>query len=272
MDDKIFDDIIALVTKQTGIIPRESHKTGIKNFLDKRCKELNLATFADYYEYLNKKPNEFCFFINGATVNETYFFREEAQFTLLKEKILPELRKTAIGKPIRFWSAAASSGEEIYSLYLLATSMGLRTECFASDINTDVLEKCASGKYGANSVRALDGAKFQNLLSPYHDNEKNIVLPERITSKIERKQINLSKREAIFPTNVHIVFVRNVFIYFTLELRKQIIEKIVSTSLLPGGYMFVSMNETALLGNSILPKNLKKCSDGKIFYFQKTNE
>lgn len=272
MDDKIFDDIIALVTKQTGIIPRESHKTGIKNFIEKRCKDLGLLNLAGYYNYLNDQPNEFCFFINGATVNETYFFREEAQFSLLKEKIIPELRLKSIGKPLRFWSAAASSGEEIYSLYLLASSMNVKTECFASDINTAVLEKCAKGEYGSNSVRALDGGKFHQLLTPYRNSEKAIIIPESITSKITREQINLSKREAVFPKNIHVVFVRNVFIYFTLELRKQILEKIVSTSLLPGGYLFVSINETALLTNSIIPKNLKKCSDGKIFYFQKTSD
>ena len=270
MDETIFNNIIALVTKHTGIIPRESHKTGIKNFIEKRCKELNLSSMLDYYNYLNNTPNEFCSFLNGATVNETYFFREETQFSLLKEKIFPELRIALKGEPIRMWSAAASSGEEIYSMYLLAASMGLKTYCIASDINTAVLEKCAKGEYTSNSVRTVDGAKFKNLLAPYQNAEKTIVFPESITSKIERKQINLSKREAVFPANTHIVFVRNVFIYFTLDMRKSILEKIADSCLVPGGYLFVSMSETALLDRSILPKSLEKCSDGKIYYFRKT--
>jgi len=268
MDEKIFLDIIALITKHTGIIPRESHKSGIQNFIEKRCKELGLSGMQEYYFYLNKTPNEFCSFINGATVNETYFFREEAQFSLLKEKIFPALHAKSPALPLKLWSAAASSGEEIYSLYLLALSMGIKTECFASDINTAVLEKCGKGEYTANSLRKLDGAKFISLLSPYQ-NENCIHFPESITSKIERRQINLAKREAIFPRNVHVVFVRNVFIYFTLEMRKQILRRITDESLVAGGYLFVSMNETALLDKSILPENLKKCSDGKVFYFQK---
>lgn len=269
MDEQVFLDIIALITKHTGIIPRESHKEGIKNFIEKRTGELGLHSMIEYKTYLVQNPNEFCSFINGATVNETYFFREEAQFSLLKEKIFPALRISTKGATLRLWSAAASSGEEIYSLYLLASAMGLSTECIASDINTDVLEKCAKGAYNANSLRTVDGAQFRYLLAPYQKDESTVIFPESITKKIERRQINLAKREAIFPKNVHVIFLRNVFVYFTLEMRRAILEKIVNESLAEGGYLFVSRSETATIDRTIIPKNLKKCSDGNIFYFQK---
>ena len=273
MDEKIFEDIIALITKQTGIIPRESHKSGIQNFISKRCTELNLPGMREYYDYLKIEPNEFSAFINGATVNETYFFREEAQFALLQEKIFPSFYPkvgNAIN-PLRIWSAAASSGEEIYSLHLLASSMGIKTQCIASDINTAVLEKCENGVYKSNSVRSLDGAKFHPLLSPYKEDE-TISFPRDLSTKIERRQINLSKSESHFPPNIHIVFVRNVFIYFTLEMRKTILEKIVKDSLADGGYLFVSMNEIASIDSSIIPPELEKCCDGKVFYFRKKSK
>ena len=271
MDDKEFTEIIALITKHTGIIPRESHKSGIKNFIAKRLGELNLATIADYRRYLTQNPNEFCAFINGATVNETYFFREEAQFTFLKEKIFPSLR-TKYGtaqNPLRIWSAAASSGEEIYSLYLLASSLGIKTQCVASDINTAVLEKCGTGVYTPNSLRKTDGSRFHNLLASYKSEDNSVHIPSDITSIIERRQINLAKREAIFPKNMQIIFVRNVFIYFTVEMRKTILEKIVNESLSSGGYLFVSINEIATIDHSMLPPCLEKCSDDKVFYFHK---
>ncbi len=268
MDDKEFTDIISLITKQTGIIPRESHKSGIRNFIDKRKKEIKLNGL-DYYNYVCLNKQEMDILLNNATVNETYFFREESQFQFLKNKVLPELHAKLALNPLRIWSAASSSLEEIYSLYLLSSSLGIKTECVATDINTSVLEKGAAGKYKANSVKAVDGAKFHYLLDPYMNEEKEITFPIEITSKIERRQINLTKADAIFPRNIHLVFIRNVFVYFTFEMRKSILQKIVDNSLAPDGYIFLSMNEIATIDSSILPKGLEKCSDGNVFYFHK---
>ena len=113
MDDKEFSDIISLISKQTGIIPRESHQSGIKNFIDKRKKEINLNGL-DYYNYVYMNKQEFDLLLNNSTVNETYFFREESQFQFLKTKVMPELHSKLGLNPLRIWSAAASSGEEIY--------------------------------------------------------------------------------------------------------------------------------------------------------------
>ncbi len=268
MDDKEFTDIIALISRQTGIIPRESHKSGILNFIEKRKKEINLNGL-DYYNYICLNKSELDLLLNNATVNETYFFREESQFNLLKNKILPDMRAKMGLSPIRIWSAAASSGEEIYSLYLLATSLGIRTECTATDINTTVLQKCENGMYKTNSVKAVDGAKFHYLLAPYLTKDKEVLIPEEIISKIDRRQINLSKADAIFPKNINLVFIRNVFVYFTSEMRKAILQKIVTDSLAPDGYIFLSMNEIATIDTTIIPKGLEKCSDGNVFYLHK---
>ena len=99
--------------------------------------------------------------------------------------------------------------------------------------------------------------------------EKEVSFPSEITSKIERRQINLSRADSIFPRNIHLVFIRNVFVYFTVEMRKTILQKIADISLAPDGYIFLSMNEIATIDSSILPKGLEKCSDGNVFYFHK---
>ena len=75
------ENIIELITSLTGIIPKDSHKTGIVNFVEKRLKEKNIAS-EDYCVELVKDKGELELLINSATVNETYFFREELQFTL----------------------------------------------------------------------------------------------------------------------------------------------------------------------------------------------
>ena len=271
MDENEFDAIITLISRLTGIIPRESHKSGIRNFIEKRKKEIDLNGL-EYYNYICINKSEMDLLLNNATVNETYFFREESQFNFLKTSILPELRTKLGISPVRIWSAAASSGEEIYSIYLLASSLGIKTECIATDINTSVLQKCEKGFYKANSVKAVDGAKFNYLLAPYLNKNKEVQLPQDITAKIDRQQINLSKPEAVFPKTINLVFVRNVFVYFTIEMRKAILQKIVNDSLAPDGYIFLSMNEIATFDSSIIPKGLEKCSEGNVFYFHKKTE
>ena len=130
-------------------------------------------------------------------------------------------------------------------------------------------DKGLEGKYKANSVKAVDGAKFHYLLQPYMNEEKEVTFPAEITSKIDRRQINLTRNDSIFPRNIHIVFIRNVFVYFTVEMRKNILQKIVNDSLAPGGYIFLSMNEIATIDSTIIPAGIEKCSDGNVFYFHK---
>lgn len=271
MNEETFAKVIELITQRIGIIPRDSHKTGIKNYIDKRICELeeqNSVENFDYYDYLLNSTDEMMNLINSATVNETYFFREEAQFELLKSKILPEIKSKTI-LPIKIWSAASSSGEEIYSLFLLASSLGIRTNCTATDINTKVLDICKNGEYKKNAVRKVDGSKFQNLLEPYIQKDGSYVIPREIREKIHLRQINLSKPEEL-PKNQDIVFLRNVFIYFSPEMKKQILQRIADDSLVPGGYLFLSMNEVASIDSTIIPKNLEKICDGKVFYFHKS--
>lgn len=259
-------EIIALVTEQTGIVPRDSHVTGIKNWIDRRMEELEVY---NYFEFLKQDEEEIFSLINAATVNETYFFREEKQFELLKNKILPELRLANPLERIRIWSAASSTGEEIYSLHLIAESVGVRTCCTATDINTRVLDVLKNGEYKKSSAKMVDGASFANLLEPYKNEDGSFTFSKKITDSISSYQLNLCNMNENLPKNQHIIFLRNVFIYFTNEMKRKILSQIVDECLAEGGYLFVSMNEVASLDFSVLPKNLVKCCDGKVYYFQK---
>ena len=273
MDEQIFTDIIELITQRTGIIPRDSHRTGIKNYIDKQLKAAPADnsyphTYEEYFNSLQGNQEEMINLINSATVNETYFFREEAQFQLLQSKVFPMLAAGSPTKRLRIWSAASSSGEEIYSLLLLADAMNIKTECIASDINTRVLDTCAKGVYKKNAIRTVDGAAYHHLLEPYKLAGGGFELQKKITDRITRKQINLS-RLTDFPKNQDIIFIRNVFIYFSTEMKKAILSKITEEALAPGGYLFVSMNEVASIDIMDLPAGLEKEADGKVFYFRK---
>lgn len=266
------DSFIAMLTQNTGIIPRSSHLEGIKNYIEKQLEKKGISVV----EYKNKLVTDkklFSELINESTVNETYFFREEKQFLLLRDKIFPIWKATSSTLPIKIWSAACSFGEEAYSLALLAKNCGVNAIITASDINSQVLEHCKSGTFKTSSIRSVDGSSFKGLLTPYQ-NDGKIRFDSEIKNCISAKEINLSKIEeaqtqALLPKNQHIVFLRNVFIYFSQNLRLKILNAIAEKCLADNGILFVSMNETAQINFNEISPLLEKVMDGSIFYFKK---
>ncbi len=267
------DYFISLLTMGTGIIPRSSHRAGIQTYIEKKIAEKNISV-SEFKLNLQSDKNLFTEFINESTVNETYFFREEKQFALLKERYFPMWKAMFPSVPIKIWSAACSYGEEAYSLAVLAKVCGIKAFVTASDINSEVLDHCNKGVFWESSIRSVDGFSFKNLLLPYGTNEGKIVFPDEIKSCIQTRKINLSKidsplGDANLPKNQNIIFIRNVFIYFSQELRIRILNSIVDKCLAEGGILFVSMSEIAQFDSNMLPPSLEKVMDGNIFYFKK---
>lgn len=209
--------------------------------------------------------------INESTVNETYFFREEKQFQFVKNKIFSKWASKTNLQKIKIWSAACSSGEEAYSLLLLAKSCGLTASVIASDINTEVLKKCSDGIYKASSIRNVDGGIFKYLLEPYKTQNNSFEFSSDIKKQVSIRQINLSSLSTNIdiPTGKNIIFIRNVFIYFSREMRANILEVLAEKCLEEDGYLFVSMNEVASIDTDITPSVLEKISDGSVFCFHK---
>ncbi len=267
------DYFISLLTMGTGIIPRSSHRAGIQTYIEKKIAEKNISV-SEFKLKLQSDKNLFTEFINESTVNETYFFREEKQFALLKERYFPMWKAMFPSVPIKIWSAACSYGEEAYSLAVLAKVCGIKAFVTASDINSEVLDHCNKGVFWESSIRSVDGFSFKNLLLPYRTNEGKIVFPDEIKSCIQTRKINLAKidsplGDANLPKNQNIIFIRNVFIYFSQELRIRILNSIIDKCLAEGGILFVSMSEIAQFDSNMLPPSLEKVMDGNIFYFKK---
>ena len=271
--EEILDSFISMLTSYTGIIPRASHREGIRNYIIKKLSQTHLSA-KEYLSLLSTNNELFTDFVNQSTVNETYFFREEKQFALLKEVIFPKWRLNNSGKEIKIWSAACSYGEEAYSLAVVALNCGLKPVVFASDINSEVLEHCKSGVFLGTSLRSVDGVLYQNLITQYRREDGRVAFPENIKNCIKTSILNLSEIDSpqnlfLLPKQQNIIFIRNVFIYFSLELRKMILKIIAEQCLADDGYLFVSMNEIAQLDSSIVPSSLEKIVNGNIFYFHK---
>ena len=269
-----FQESLNIFSSLTGIIPLESHISSMKNYIEKRLEQLKIqGNKKEFSTLIRSDKKELELFINSSTVNETYFFREQNHFAFLKNIFLQWQNKNG-SKPILLWSAACSNGEEAYSLALLSNSLHIKCKITASDINTDSLKKVCSGEYSKKSLKTFDGNMFHTLLEPYYDQEK-IVFPNEIKQMICVKNINLCS--LIQPENSivksseiekqDVIFIRNVFIYFSAELKKQILHAITKNFLNDGGIIFVSMSEIASIDKTLVPKNLKKKCFENVYYF-----
>lgn len=212
--------------------------------LAKRLQFYQLQTYGQYYQILidGNFASEFQLFINILTTNETYFFREPQHFIFLKKEILKDWQ----GEHFRAWSAASSSGEEAYSIAMvLAETLGFRSwEVLGSDVNTQMLDKARIGVYTMDRLDQMD----KTLLAKYclkgtRSQQGNFRVDDAVRKKVKFVQLNLN---ASMPFDVgvfDVIFLRNVLIYFDVESKKTIVERLMKC-LKPNGYFVISHSES----------------------------
>jgi chemotaxis protein methyltransferase CheR len=188
--------------------------------------------------------------LNLVTVTETCFFRDTAQFRLLREHIVPTLiseRSTRTDRKIRIWSAGCSSGDEAYSIAITLDAMGMfqRTpdwsiEIIATDLNTSALEKARRGVYTARAVRNVEG----RLLDDYfvHDG-KTFALSDAIKKRVTFEFGNLTQTPMPSTGPQDIVFCKNVAIYFRADVTRKLLNGLRDT-LAPDGYLLLGHAES----------------------------
>ncbi|PIE62883.1 MAG: chemotaxis protein CheR [Desulfobacter postgatei] len=189
--------------------------------------------------------------IDAISTNETYFFRDKTPFKLLQHKILPDLidkrSKTSIGKPtIRIWSAANSTGQEIYSIAMTMIEMGVTLDNYnirllGTDISDAAIAKASYGVYNKFEVaRGLEPARLNRFFQPMENNTYKV--KDELRAMVQFKKMNLMK-PFIGIGKYDIVLCRNVMIYFTTEDRRKIYSNI-SKVMEPDGYLLIGSTES----------------------------
>lgn len=242
-DDREFKLFQQLILQRLGIHVPEQKRTLVSNRLWKRLQARNVQHFAEYYELINRpdEHRELTQALELITTNETYFFREPRHFDFLREQILPDKRNQA---QLRIWSAACSSGEEIYSIaMLLADQRGNGWELLGSDVNQTMLDKARNAIYHTDRAQHIPEPYRRRFCrkgtGPYAGHLR--VIPE-LRQKIQLRRIQLHED---FPDigRFDLVFLRNVMIYFDDTTRGEVVRR-VSEVLNPGGYLFVGHAES----------------------------
>jgi len=226
-----FGRIKELVYKKTGIsLDKEKHFDKLFSFIHKHSRDLEFPEFRKYLFFLrfhDSEGTEFQKLVNAVTVNETYFFRENRQFEVLVNYLLPRLDKVKPkGEAIRILSAPSSTGEEPYSMVIHIMEEGKvienrDIEIIGIDIDSTVISKAKNASYTNRSVHAIP----KDLLDKYFKKSGQLNnFDKDLASAVEFRVVNIfNKSELKALGKFDIIFSRNMLIYFDDKSQKEVV-------------------------------------------------
>ena len=244
--ERDFERVRRLIRERVGIALNESKQNMVYNRLTKRLRQLRLASFADYLTLLEDAAHpEWQHFVNALTTNLSHFFREEYHFPILVE------HARALGRtPVRVWSAAASTGEEPYSIAMALceayNSLQPPATILATDIDTHVLGHAQRGVYAMERVEQVTPERLKRFfLRGTGANAGHAKVRPELARLIEYRRLNLTEPGWGLEQRFDAVFCRNVMIYFDKATQYQVLERIHRV-LAPDGLLFAGHSESFL--------------------------
>ena len=247
--DEEFTLLANYIKAQSGINLRAEKKTLLVSRLSHVLRDLGIEDFKTYYKYLLKDEEglEISRLIDRITTNHTYFMREADHFRYLTETVLPFWDENIKDSDLRVWCAASSSGEEAYTLaILLEEYFGKRMiswdkKILATDLSKSILDKAKAGVYSQDQVASLP----KNWQLNYFDKEAGdrVKVKDRLKREVIFRRFNLLENQFPFKRKFHVIFCRNVMIYFDNETKEKLIEKLYD-ALEYGGYLFIGQSES----------------------------
>lgn len=206
--------------------------------------------FTDYIEHIMKDPSgkEISVLVSKLTTNFTYFMREEQHFEFLKNVALPEIMPRIRDNNLAIWSAGCSSGEEPYTIAMVLDDYfkgnpTLNRKLLATDISANVLNAAAEGVYTADRMNKLPDYWIKKYFIKVKENAYQIA--PAIKDEVIFKSFNLMESNFVFRRKFHIIFCRNVMIYFDAKTREALANRFYD-ALENGGYLIVGLSETLL--------------------------
>ncbi len=234
-----------LIYKIAGISLSDAKKVLLVGRLAKRLKHYGLPTFSQYYRMLatGQHPEELQVMVDLLTTNETYFFREPRHFEFLRDEIIRPRRSPA---PFRVWSAACSTGEEVYTLAMLLaeTLPNAPWEVVGSDISTQVLAKAEAGHYPLERNEGIPPAYLvKYCLKGVRAQSGSFLITPELKRRTHFQQVNLTLPVDAGIGDFEVIFLRNVMIYFDMETKRKVVANLLPR-LKSGGHLIIGHSET----------------------------
>ncbi len=259
ISDDEFRKISEIVFSRFGINLTDKKKILVQARLSKVIRKMGLSSFDQYYnEVINDKTSKsLLLLIDHITTNYTYFFREKIHFSFFRDNILLTINRMLQSnneKPaLRIWVAGCATGEEAYTLgILLYESFAGRLQnidigILATDISLTSLKEAKRGLYSDIKLAELPADFRLKYFDKIAGNQYRI--KEKIKKLVLFKRFNLMNKIFPFKRKFHIIFCRNVMIYFRQESRKELIDNFFN-SMYPEAYLFIGHSETLGMENA----------------------
>ncbi|MBN9054984.1 MAG: protein-glutamate O-methyltransferase CheR [Rhizobiales bacterium] len=251
LSSRNFEALSRYIYDYSGIKMPITKLTMLEGRLRRRLRATGIPNFNAYCDYLFKHggiEKEAIFLIDAVTTNKTDFFREPKHFEFMERTGLPEL--VAAGhKRLRLWSAACSIGAEPYTMAMVmqdfadATS-GVDYRILATDLSTDVLAAARRGVYPRDMVQPVPADLQRRHVMVSRDTASGEVrIHPRLRSTIGFARMNLMDNAYKVGEPMHMIFCRNVLIYFDKPTQAKVLTRLCDC-LVPGGFLYVGHSET----------------------------
>jgi chemotaxis protein methyltransferase CheR len=247
METGLLQRFMRLITAHLGLQVRETETDKVRHAIQSRMTEQQLGNPEAYYQLLASDTaagqREWEELALPLTIGESYFFRDSGQFSLLRQRIIPELiERNSATRSLRIWSAGCSTGEEPYSMAILVHELlpsrrDWNIVILGTDVNKNAIAAARRGIYRQHSFRILD-QEFRDRY--FHHHRGDWELDKRFRSMVAFRQLNLLRDP--FPDastdlqEIDLILCRNVFIYFDRPAKTHVVTKFTNT-LKVGGYL-----------------------------------
>ena len=244
--DREFSELVKFIKQNFGINLTQK-KALLLGRLDNYITQNGFASFSEYFHYIvnDSSGKAGAILLNKLTTNHTYFMREPQHFNYLEQVALPAFARNA-GKDLRIWSAGCSTGEEPYTLAMVIDSFFGVAKCqwdakiLATDISTAALERGQRGVYLNSQLDALPGCWRTKYFSEI-DAEYSAV-SKKLREEVIFRRFNLMNTAFPFKKKFHLIFCRNVMIYFDADTKRNLVNRFYDHTE-SGGYLFIGHSE-----------------------------
>lgn len=250
MNPAEYDYLRQFLKSRSGLVLSNEKQYLIESRLLPVARKAGLQSIAALVAKL-KEPRETALaesVVEAMTTNESFFYRDKTPFEHFTQMMMPELLKSrASSKKIRIWCAAASTGQEPYTLAMCLKEMerqlvGWRIEILGTDISNEVLDRAKAGTYTQFEVQR--GLPIQLLLKYFTQQGESWTIAPELRAMVQWRKFNLLDSFASFG-QFDIVFCRNVLIYFDQATKVDILGRI-SKIMAPDGYLVLGAAETVV--------------------------
>lgn len=252
---RVFKRLRDIIFSTTGINLSDKKISLLENRLNKRLRLLGIDSFEAYLMYLDdgKNQEEMVAMLDCVSTNETAFFREPHQFVYLERNVFPYIKANAEAgrrsKTVKVWSAACSTGDELYSAAMCLLThfpreQGWAINALGTDISTKALSTALKGVWPISRSETIPPVYLKRfMLRGIGEHEGLMAAGQEIRDVVYFKRLNLFTDSFAEQRSYDVIFCRNVMIYFNRESKDTVINKLLD-SLAPGGYLLIGHAET----------------------------